>query len=47
MNYKRCMEKKCKTCNKKLICDKELKKEALTYKPFEEYFKRSKELKNK
>ena len=46
MNYKRCMERKCKLCDKKLICDVELKKEALMYKPFEEYFKRLKENNN-
>jgi hypothetical protein len=46
MNYKRCMERKCKLCDKKLICDIELKKEALMYKPFEVFFKRLKENNN-
>ena len=44
MNYKRCMENKCKVCEKKLVCDKELKRQLLlTYRPFEEYFMKLKE----
>ena len=43
MDYEFCMKRKCKECKKKIKCDNQLKYEALTYRPFEEYFKKLKE----
>ena len=35
MALERCMKYKCKICPKKVECDEKLKKEMLTYFPFE------------
>ena len=36
MNYERCMKYKCKICPKKFDCDKRIKEQHLTYRPFED-----------